>query len=235
MANFNMQIDATDGSGSFGAYVAKPDTASAPVVIVIQEIFGVSEQMRAVADEMAKQGFIAICPDLFWRQEPGVMLSDKSEAEWEKAFALMNGFDVDKGIEDLQATITAAKSAAGATGKVGTMGFCLGGKMAFLSACRTDADANVGYYGVGLDALLDEASTMKGQLVLHIAEEDGFVDKAAQDKIHQGLDGQDNITLYDYPGVDHAFARPGGVHFDAASALLANERTYDFFRATLRN
>lgn len=233
MSAFDLNISARDSSGSFGAYVAKPAADSAPAVIVIQEIFGVSEQMRAVADAYAAEGFLAICPDLFWRQEPGIMLSDQSEAEWEKAFALMNGFDVDKGIEDIQATIDTAKAHPNCSGQVGTVGFCLGGKMAFLSACRTTADANVGYYGVGLDAILSEASALAGQLVLHIAEEDGFVDKTAQAAIHEGLGNRDDITLYDYPGVDHAFARPDGVNFDAASADLANQRTYDFFRATL--
>lgn len=233
MSGFDLHIDASDGSGQFGAYVAAPKASNAPTIIVIQEIFGVSEQMRAVADAYASQGFLAICPDLFWRQEPGVMLTDQSEAEWEKAFALMGGFDADKGVEDIQATINAAKNHPGSNGKVGTVGFCLGGKMAYLSACKTNADANVGYYGVGLDALLEEAKTINGPLVLHIAEEDGFVDKDAQKAIHAALDGTVNITLYDYPGVDHAFARPDGVNHDAASADLANERTYDFFRKFL--
>lgn len=234
MSDFNLMIEARDGSGKFGAYVAAPDADDAPTIIVIQEIFGVSTQMRAVADAYAAQGFLAICPDLFWRQEPGVMLTDQSEAEWEKAFALMGGFDVDKGVEDIQATISAARHHPRSNGHVGTTGFCLGGKLAYLSACRTDADANVGYYGVGLDALVGEAKTIKGPLVLHIAQEDGFVDKAAQKAIHAGLDGHETITLYDYPGVDHAFARPDGVNYDAASADLANERTYDFFRTYLK-
>lgn len=234
MSGFDLMIDATDASGQFGAYVATPDAQTAPTIIVIQEIFGVSEQMRAVADAYAAQGFLAICPDLFWRQEPGVMLTDQSEAEWEKAFALMNGFDADKGIEDIQATIDVAKAHPRSSGHVGTTGFCLGGKLAFLSACRTDAQANVGYYGVGLDGLLAEAKTIQGQLVLHIAEEDGFVDKEAQKAIHAALDGREGITLYDYPGVDHAFARPDGVNYDAASAALANERSYDFFRTVLK-
>jgi len=233
MSGFNLEITATDGAGTFGAYVATPDAEKAPAIIVIQEIFGVSEQMRAVANSLAAEGFLAICPDLFWRQEPGIMLTDKSEAEWEKAFALMNGFDVDKGLEDIEATVIAGKAHARSTGKVGTMGFCLGGKLAYLSAARTSADANVGYYGVGIEGLLDEASNMPGQLILHIAEEDGFVNKEAQAAIHAALDDSDHITLYDYPGVDHAFARPDGVNYDMASADLANGRTYDFFRATL--
>lgn len=233
MSGFDLYIDASDGSGQFGAYVAAPNTANAPTVIVIQEIFGVSTQMRAVADAYAKEGFLAICPDLFWRQEPGIMLTDTSEAEWQKAFALMGAFDADKGIEDIQATIDAAKNHSASNGKVGTVGFCLGGKLAYLSACKTSALANVGYYGVGLDGMLEDAKSIQGALVLHIAEEDGFTDKKAQKTIHAALDSVDTITLYDYPGVDHAFARPDGTNFDAASADLANERTYDFFRKYL--
>ena len=105
--------------------------------------------------------------------------------------------------------------------------------MAYLTACRTDIDAAVGYYGVGIDGLLDEAADIAAPLVLHIAGEDGFVDKAAQAKIHAALDANPQVTLYDYPGVDHAFAREGGDHYDAAAAALANQRTAAFFKAKL--
>src|SRR3954464_9776219 len=91
--------------GSFSAYVARPKAASAAAVVVIQEIFGVNQVMREITDGLAGQGYLAICPDLFWRLAPGVDITDKSEAEWKKAFALMNAFDVDQGVKDIAATI----------------------------------------------------------------------------------------------------------------------------------
>src|SRR6476660_10548303 len=136
--------------GTFSAYVARPAKAKAPAVVVIQEIFGVNQVMRDITDGLAGQGYLAICPDLFWRIEPGIDITDKSEAEWKKAFELFNKFDQAKGIEDLKATVAAARKLPGANGRVATMGYCLGGRLAFMMAEQSHADANVSYYGVGL-------------------------------------------------------------------------------------
>jgi carboxymethylenebutenolidase len=230
----DVTINAKDG-GSFSAYLATPSGGSGPAVVVIQEIFGVNKVMRDICDGMAKQGYTAICPDLFWRQEPGIQITDKSEEEWQKAFSLYQGFDEAKGVEDLAATIDFIRGHdANSDGKVGTMGFCLGGKLAYLCGTRTDAEANVGYYGVGIEAALDEADKITRPMLLHIAEEDGFCPKEAQEKIHAALDGHSNVTIHDYPGVDHAFAREGGEHYDADAANVANERTHQFLNAYLR-
>jgi carboxymethylenebutenolidase len=224
-----MKIQAIDNSGSFSAYVATPDTdAIVPVVIAIQEIFGVNANMREICDALAKRGFIAICPDLFWRQEPGIDLTDQSQAEWDKAFELYQGFNVDKGIEDIAATIEAARKLSGTNGKVGAIGYCLGGLLAYLTATRTDIDAAVGFYGVGIQNMVGEASLIKAPLILHIAEKDQFVDNAAQQKMHEALNNNPKVTLYDYADVDHAFAREGGKHYDKISAELANKRTLSF-------
>jgi carboxymethylenebutenolidase len=228
-----IDIKANDG-GSFKAYLVRPTGGSpAGVVLCIQEIFGVNHAMRDIAAEWAGKGYIAIAPDLFWRQEPGVDITDKTDEEWKKAFSLFQGFDVDKGVDDLKATIAHARTLEGANGKVGTVGFCLGGKLAYLLACRSDADCNVSYYGVGIEELLGEADGIKTPLVMHIAEEDGFVSKEAQAKIKSGLDGHPKVTIYSYPGMDHAFARIGGVPYDKANADLANSRSADAFKATL--
>lgn len=227
-----IDIEASDG-GSFKAYVEKPASGAGPVVVCIQEIFGVNHAMRDIARHWADQGYIAVAPDLFWRQEPGVDITDQSEAEWKKAFSLFQGFDVEKGVDDLKATIAYARKMPGASGKVGTVGFCLGGKMAYLLACRSDADCNVSYYGVGIDELLDEASKIKAPLVMHIAEEDGFVPKEAQAKIKAGLNGNDKVAIYSYPGMDHAFCRIGGVPYDEANANLANGRSLAAFKQAL--
>lgn len=216
-------------AGSFSAYAAQPEKPNGATIIVIQEIFGVNEFVRAIADDYASRGYVAIAPDLFWRIEPGVNITDKSEAEWKKAFDLYSKFSVDGGIEDIQATITQARDTFPANQKVGAVGYCLGGLLAFLTATRTDIDASVGYYGVGIDASLAEAKAIKCALMLHIAEEDGFVAKPAQKAILDALGGKANISLHTYPGLDHAFARMGGEHFDQAGADLANSRTAAFF------
>jgi carboxymethylenebutenolidase len=201
--------------------------------VVIQEIFGVNKVMRDIADGLAAEGFLAVCPDLFWRIEPGVDITDQSKAEWDKAFALYNAFDVELGVKDIQATITRVRADAHCTGKVGAVGFCLGGLLAFLTATRTDADAAVGYYGVGIEGRLAEAEKLTRPLMLHIAEEDGFVPKEAQAMIRAALKDHPRVEIHGYPGRDHAFAREGGQHYDAGDARLANGRTLAFLRRTL--
>jgi carboxymethylenebutenolidase len=221
----DIKLKAADGSGEFSAYVVEPKTKPAGSVVVIQEIFGVNDAIRATCQELADQGFIAVAPDLFWRQEPGVDITDKSEAEWKKAFALMNGFDQDKGIDDLKVTLEAARKLPGANGKVGTIGFCLGGRLAVMMATRSDADVNVSYYGVGIDGLLPEIGNVKAPLLVHIAAKDEFVPPAAQETFIKGVAGNSQIEPHVYPEVQHAFARVNGVHFDARAATIANGRT----------
>lgn len=228
-----IEIAALDGSGRFRAYRAAPATGPAPAIVVVQEIFGVNAGIRAMCDDWAAKGFVALAPDLFWRQQPGVELTDKSDGEWQAAFKLMQGFDVDAGIADIEATIRSLRDAPDTTGKVGVVGYCLGGKLAYLAATRTDSDASVSYYGVGLDQLLHESHAIAQPLMLHIAGADQFVDKAAQAKIHESLDAHPRVTLHDYAGADHAFARVDGVHRDEAAATLADARTLDFFRTHL--
>jgi carboxymethylenebutenolidase len=213
-------------------YLSRPATGGGPAIVVIQEIFGVNAVMRGIADGLAAQGYVALVPDLFWRLEPGVDITDQSDAEWKKALDLMQRFDVDKGVEDIQAAITLLRRDAG---KVGAVGYCLGGLLAYLTATRTDVDASVGYYGVNIPAFLGEAARIRRSLMLHIAGEDGFVPKPAQEQMIAGLGDNPWVTLHRYEGVDHAFARPGGKHFDAAAAELANRRTADFFRRTLNS
>ena len=228
MSGSDVQITAKDG-GTFMGYLASPADGSGPGIIAIQEIFGVNQGMRQICDQLASLGYFALSPDLFWRQEPGIQLTDQSDEEWQKAFALYNGFDVDKGIDDIAASIDWLRGHEGGNGKVGAVGYCLGGLLAYLTACRTDVNAAVGFYGVGIQDRLDEASGLTTPLMLHIAEEDGFVDKEAQAAVHGALDGKPNIVLHDYPGVDHAFARPDGVNWDRDAADQANLRTAHFF------
>jgi len=212
--------------GSFGAYLADGKTKGGPAIVVIQEIFGVNKVMRDIADFLADEGYTAVCPDLFWRIEPGIDITDQTDAEWEKAFSCFKAFNVDEGIEDIAATI--AWTRAQEHSRVGAVGYCLGGLLAFLTNTRTDADATVSYYGVGIDNYLGEAGRARKPAMLHIAEEDAFVSKDAQARMRAGLSAP-AFQLYSYPGRDHAFAREGGKHFDRADALKANQRSMDFF------
>jgi carboxymethylenebutenolidase len=219
--------------GNLGAYLATPASGHGPGVVVIQEIFGVNDWVRKVCDAHAAKGRFALAPDLFWRLEPGVQLTDKSQEHWTRAFALMQKFDHDKGVADIQASIASLRTVKGCTGKVGTVGYCLGGRLAYLSATRTDTDASVGYYGVYLQTALDEAKNIKKPLMLHIAGKDQFTPPEAQKQIIDALKGNPKLTIHVYPEMDHAFARDGGQHYDKANADLANGRTDTFFRQHL--
>ena len=205
----------------------------APAILVIQEIFGVNQVMRDLCDGYAAAGYVAACPDIFWRIEPGIQITDKTEAEWQRAFELFGKFDVDKGVEDLKAALATLRQHPAGTGKVGSVGYCLGGKLAYLMATRSDADCNVSYYGVQINELLDEADSIAKPLVMHVAAKDQFVPPEAQAAMRAGLAERPEVDLYLYEGCDHAFARVGGQHYDAAAAVLANERTMAAFEQHL--
>ena len=224
-------VTLSTSDGEFSAYLAHPASEPAAAIVVIQEIFGVNAFVREVCDRLAAQGYLAIAPDLFWRIEPGIDLTDHTDEHWKRAFELYNAFDVDAGVRDIAATIDWVR--AKSSGKVGAIGFCLGGLLAYLTATRTDADAVVGYYGVGIDKFTAEADKLANPLLLHIAEEDQFVPKAAQAQILTALKNHAHVEIHTYPGRDHAFSRTGGDHYHAEDAAKAAERTFAFFKTAL--
>ncbi|QFT76368.1 dienelactone hydrolase family protein [Erythrobacter sp. THAF29] len=226
-------IETLTGSDRFNAHVARPDDDPTAAIIVIQEIFGVNAGIRRKCDNLAAAGYLAVAPDLFWRIEPGVELDPDIEEEFQRALDLMGEFNQDAGIRDIEATIHHIRRELGVE-KVGAVGYCLGGRLAYMTAARTDIDASVGYYAVGIDQLLGEKHAIANPLVLHIAVEDGFVDKDTQKRMHEALDDHPRVTLYDYPGVDHGFATEFGKRRDEEAAKLADERTAAFFDQHLR-
>ena len=228
-----IEIQAKDG-GIFSAYIALPQITPAPAIIMIQEIFGVNQEMRDKCDELAKLGYIGICPDLFWRIEPGIDLVDSKPEQLERAFELFGLFDQDAGMKDLTATLETIRKHPDCNGKVGCVGYCLGGRMAYRMAAETDIDASVSYYGVGLDELLDKSDNITKPYIMHIAGEDDFVPKDAQDKIMSHMANKSNVETYHYPGMDHAFARGNGMHYNEEAATLANTRTYNFLAEHLK-
>ena len=230
----SITVQATDGSGSFAAHVAEPSGAPAGAVVVIQEIFGVNDAMRATAAEIAAQGYVAVVPDLFWRIQPGIDITDKSDAEWQQAMSYMKAFDQDRGVDDLRATLAAARALPGSNGRAGTIGYCLGGRLAMMMATRSDADVNVSYYGVGLDELLPELPQVRAPLLLHVAGADAFFPAEGRARVLEAVRSHPGIQAWEYAGADHAFARVGGTHFDAQAAALANSRTAEALASALR-
>jgi carboxymethylenebutenolidase len=221
--------------GAFAAYVSRPKNLPAPAVIVLQELFGVNADIRRHCDNLVEQGFLAVAPDLFWRLEPGVDLSVTSEADWQHGLRLYAGYDRDAGAKDVKDTINTVHSLSECNGKVAVLGYCLGALMVFLTAVRYNGiDAAVAYHGGDTDKYLGEVDGLNAPLLMHLAEEDEFISKAAQSAIKAALTKKPNATVYSYPGQNHAFSRNNGAHYNAAAATLANGRTREFLHAQLR-
>lgn len=221
-------ITSHTGDHSFSAYVARPAGEPKAAIVVIQEIFGVNAGIRRKCDLLAEQGYLAVAPDLFWRLKRDIQLDPDIETEFQQALDYMGQFDADSGIYDIESTIKWARAETGGK-KVGAVGYCLGGKLAYMTAARTDSDATVGYYAVGIPDMLREAKAIARPLMLHIPTADGFVDAAAQKAMHEGLDGHPKVTLHDYEGLDHGFATQFGKRRDEEGAQLADARTDAFF------
>jgi dienelactone hydrolase len=207
-----------NGDGTFGAYVARPKTLPASAVVVFQELFGVNADIRKTCDELAEQGFFAVAPDLFWRQEPGVDLSVTSENDWQHGLRLYQAYDRDAGVRDVKDTVNVVAKLPECTGKVAILGYCLGALMVYLTAVRCDVDAAVAYHAGGTEKYLKEVDGLHAPLLMHLGEEDEFIPKAAQADIKAALSRKPQATVYSYPGQRHAFSRHGGTHYDAAAA-----------------
>ena len=221
-------------NGTFDAYIAQPKSSPAPAIVVLQELFGVNDDIRETCDELAEQGFLAVAPDLFWRQEPGVDLSVTSESDWQHGLRLYQAYDREAGAADVRDTAETVGRLPECTGKVGVLGYCLGGLMTFLTAVRYGANAAVAYHGADTEKYLDEVDRLDAPLLMHLGEEDEFISKAAQAEIKAALAGKPNVIVYSYSGQYHAFSRHNGAHYNAAAAALAHERTYEFLHRHLR-
>ena len=227
-----ISIDGRDGT--FNAYIARPKTLPASTVVVLQELFGVNADIRKTCDELAEQGFVAVAPDLFWRQEPGVDLSVTSEADWQHGLRLYQAYDRDAGVRDINDTLDTVLKLPECTGKIAVQGYCLGALMTFLTAVRCHVDAAVAYHGADTEKYLGEVDNLSAPLLMHLGEEDEFISKPAQAEIKAALAKKPNATVYSYPGQNHAFTRHNGAHYNAAAAALANGRTSEFLHQQLR-
>ena len=176
------QVIIESPDGTFHAYVSRAVKLPAPAVVVLQELFGVNADIRATCDELAKQGFIAIAPDLFWRQEPDVDLDVRSDADWQHGLRLYGAYDRDAGAR-ISRNNPRRRGAAGSTGKVALHGYCLGALMAFIMAARHEVDAAVAYHGGETEKYLGEVGSLRAPLLMHLGEEDEFISKTAQAQI----------------------------------------------------
>lgn len=228
----NAQAPTLDGQGEIPLHVAEPSGRPRGAVIVIQEIFGINPGIRQKCADWAAKGYLAVAPDVFWRQEPGIELDPDVPEEFQTGVGHMMKHDFDLGIRDVEAVIHWIRREKGVA-KVGLVGFCMGGKVAYMAATRTDVDASVGYYGVGIDGMLNESHAIAKPLLLHVPTADGFVKPEAQAAMHAGLDDNSHVTIHDYAGLDHGFADTFGARRDEEGAKLADRRTEDFFAAHL--
>jgi carboxymethylenebutenolidase len=220
--------------GMFNAYIARPKALPASAIVVLQELFGVNADIRKTCDELAEQGFVAVAPDLFWRQEPEVDLSVTSEADWQHGLRLYQAYERDAGVRDIGDTLDTAAKLPECTGKIAVQGYCLGALMTFLTAVRCHVDAAVAYHGADTEKYLGEVDNLSAPLLMHLGEDDEFISKAAQAQIKAALAAKANATVYSYPGQRHAFARHNGAHYNTAAATLANGRTSEFLHRHLR-
>jgi carboxymethylenebutenolidase len=231
MAGSLVQIAAADG-GAFNGYLTVPACGSGPGIVLLQEIFGVNANMRAVAELYAEEGYVVLAPDLFWRLEPGVDLGH-SEPDMKKAFELYGKFNVDQAVGDITAAVAALRGRAECTGRIGALGFCLGGFLAVLAAAQAGVDCAVGYYGVGIEKRLDEAAGITVPIALQFGATDAHVPPEAVAAIQARLGGMPNVEIYVYPGVGHAFSAPGRDAYNKPASMMAHSRAIALFRRVM--
>ena len=233
-----IDIQSSDEKGTFKAYFASrpylSDLPRPPGIVIIQEIFGVSPFLKEMANRYAAHGFAVVVPDLFWRLEPPLTeLPDQSEAATQKAFELYKKFDVDKGVDDIAASLRWLRENENTSGKTAVVGYCLGGLLAFLSGCQLDIDAAIGYYGVGIEKNLENKNMIRKPIMLHFAENDGFVPTETRKGLEESFSDNDLVTINNYMGCDHGFARTGGSNYDKAAAEISDTRTLALLKKSL--
>jgi carboxymethylenebutenolidase len=231
MKTSNITVPLRDGT--MGAYLAVPDRTPVGGIVAIMEIWGVNDTMRKHAQEFAEAGFVCLVPDLFWRQEPGVELSDRNPEDGEKAFDLYYEFDYDLGVRDMESTVKYLTSLPECNGKAGAVGYCLGGKLCYLLCCRTDIECAVAYYGTYIEHNIREVKNLHRPFMLHMAMKDRWVQAEVNELLERRLSPNPLVTIHKYPDADHAFARHGGKPFRQDDADRALGLTVEFFRKHL--
>lgn len=221
-----IEIDAGGGE-RYDGYLALPRAGKGPAVIIVQEIFGVNAHIRSVAEQYALAGYVALAPDIFWRTERRVELGYEG-ADRDKGLALLKSLDVERTVADLGAAAKTLRALPETAGKMGAVGFCFGGQLAYLMAARGTTDAAVSYYGGGIQNKLDEAANVRVPILFHYAEHDSSIPPTAVAQVKQQFAGQANAQFFDYPGVGHGFNCSDRSAYDQHASALAHGRTLTF-------
>ena len=203
MTSSMIDIPSQDGK-SFKGYLALPPTGTGPGIVLIQEIFGVNNHIKAVADQYALDGYVVLAPDLFWRQQPGVDLG-YTEADMGSAMGFMQNTDFPLAILDLTATVATLRTHAACTGKVASIGYCMGGLLSYLSAANAGVDAAICYYAGAIETQLDQAEKVTCPILFHFAEKDHYISPAAVKAVQEKFADVKTAVIEVYPGVDHGF------------------------------
>lgn len=226
-----ISVKARDG-GEFGAYLSLPPTGRGPGLVLIQEIWGVNEHIRAVADSYALDGYVVLAPDVFWRQEARVDLR-YDESGTKRAYELVGKMDGALAAADVVATAETLRRRAEVTGQLGVVGYCMGGRLAYHCAAAGAADAAVCYYGGGIQNHLGLASQIKVPILFHYAEKDAHIPKEAVDSVRAAFADHAHARVEVYAGVDHGFNCWGRPMYNQRAAALAHGRTLEWFATTL--
>lgn len=223
MNSSTISITSHDGQ-QFDAYLSLPPTGHGPGLVIIQEIWGVNEHIKAVADQYAMDGYVVLAPDVFWRQEANVDLK-YDETDTPKAFQLMTNLDEAHAVADLVSTANALRARPEVTGKLGSIGFCMGGRLSYQLAASGAVDAAVCYYGGGIQNQLDKAPAVKCPILFHYAALDGYIPATAVADVKKAFAGRANAQFHVYEGVDHGFNCWGRPMYQQRAAALARGRT----------
>ena len=225
-------IAANRAADTFLAFLAVPRAGNGPGIVLLHTAFGLDRHMRDMARLYAEEGYVVICPDLYWRIEPGLDLG-QSEADRQRMLALYQKFDRDAALADIAATVSALRDRGECNGRIGAVGFCLGGGLAYRAAAECGIDCAVAYYGVGIEAALDLAPRIVCPMVLHFAGNDDYVPASTAARAREAFAGRSGIRIHTYPGARHGFARPDGGDYDKPSAGLAHSRSVALLRRTI--
>jgi carboxymethylenebutenolidase len=216
-------------AGPFDAYLALPPAGRGPGLLLLQEIFGVNEHIRAVAEQYALDGFVVLAPDVFWRQAPRVELGYEG-TDRARAIELMKAYAGPDALADIATGVAALRGRPEVTGKVGSFGYCMGGRLAYMAAATTDIDAAVPFYGGGIHTQLDRAPAIRCPIQFHYAEIDDNIPLSAVDSVRQALP---EAEVHVYPGAHHGFNCWARASYHAPSAALAHGRALSFLAERL--
>ena len=225
-----IDVAATSG-GKYGAYLSLPPAGKGPGLVLFQEIFGVNRHIRAVADQYALDGFVVLAPDLFWRDAPRVELGYEG-AERERALVLMKGADPKLLAEDIKTTVAALRARPETVGKVGALGYCMGGRLAYIAAATAGVDAASSFYGGGIQDQLDRAASISCPMQFHYGAKDTAIPMEAVEKVKAAFAGK-KAEFWIYPDAGHGFNGWDRSAYHPPSSALSHGRTLDFLAPAL--